>query len=462
MENKREGLTVAAPGFALCFGLVFACQVGCAQLAPWWERTNEVLVLLFIAGVGWWGAVSQAMRGKGSMVLVVLGALLLRGAGLSSWPDVSDDIHRYVWEGQLVLEGVSPYAFAPDSASLESLRAANPEVFDAMNNKGVSAAYPPVTQAACAMVVGLAKWLEVSPLFSLRVFFALCDLLVLWPLCVLLRRLAQPLSLCVLWAWSPLVVLEFSGSGHFDSLGILLLVSALAIFTSAGEGKKWLGVPVWSGAVLVKYLPLVALPFLLRKSGGPLSLRTPGGLPRALLGLGLIAFAFLPLHWMLGGFDGLFRGMGAYGLKWQSSGLIHPFVAELVEMGFERDGSWFDARRVARGLLGLCWLGVGFTVWRRKLDLVHSTGCLIAAFLLLSPTLHPWYVTWLVPFVALRPKRSWMWLMLAIPGYYEILTRWHSEGVWEQDLAMRAIVAVPFAMLWTLEFRRERPLRITP
>ena len=64
---------------------------------------------------------------------------------------------------------------------------------------------------------------------SLRGFFALTDLLVLLPLALLARRsgASRVAPALVAWGWSPLVVLEFAGAGHFDSLGILALLAAL-------------------------------------------------------------------------------------------------------------------------------------------------------------------------------------------------------------------------------------------
>ena len=39
---------------------------------------------------------------------------------LATEPTLSDDVHRYLWEGPLVTEGVSPYAFAIDDPAGEA------------------------------------------------------------------------------------------------------------------------------------------------------------------------------------------------------------------------------------------------------------------------------------------------------------------------------------------------------
>jgi hypothetical protein len=43
---------------------------------------------------------------------------------------------------------------------------------------------------------------------------------------------------------------------------------------------------------------------------------------------------------------------------------------------------------------------------------------LFLAFLLLSPVLNPWYAIWLVPFVAIKPARPALALLLVVPLSY--------------------------------------------
>ena len=70
-----------------------------------------------------------------------------------------------------------------------------------------------------------------------------------------------------------------------------------------------------------------------------------------------------------------------------------------------------------------------------------------AAFLVLTPTLHPWYLTWIVPFLALRQSRAWIWLAAVAPLLYWPLEGWRTEAVWHEPLWLWPLVAVPF---WAL------------
>jgi hypothetical protein len=429
--------------------LLFACFLGVlahalvlANFTPAWSHGDLVFPTWMVAGIAWCCALVLARQGKLALLPVVLGAVVLRGVTLISWPDLSDDIFRYVWEGELLTRGVSPFAFAPDHSSLEGLAQEMPEIHRQINHPGISAAYPPVTQAACALVMALQHHVEVGGVFMMRLFFTLCDLLVMWPLVALLRRAGKPLGMVVAWAWSPLVVTEFAGSGHFDSLGILLLLGSLALLCRSAGARSRMGHTLLAGAILVKYIPLLALPLAIRD-------RRP--VLRGLGVLALVALAFLPAFLLEGGSSGLFSALGNYGLNWQSSGIVHPHLAQWFDSQFAQDGSWTDARRLVRGSLGATWLLVAAWVWFRRMDPVAATGVLLGLFLVLSPTLHPWYVTWIVPFIALGRGRPWScpwtWLALTIPLTYVTLELWKREALWQQLPVVQAVIAIPVLLL---------------
>jgi hypothetical protein len=387
----------------------------------------------------------------------VLGvALALRVLLLGSSLGLSDDHWRYVWEGGLVLEGKSPYAWAPDAPELAAEREAWGEVYGRMNNTAVSAAYPPVTQAAAAGLTALAGGPTEADgaAWAMRLGFGLADLAVLAALALLLERRGLPRGRVLVWAWSPLVAWEFAGAGHFDSLGIALLLLGLLLLERprpgpgsadrAGPGALVLGAACLAAAFLVKLLPLLAFPFVVRRAGW-----RAGALLAGLLLLFTVALA-APVLLLEGGSQGLLAGLGEYGLRWESWNLGFGWFEHLFEGFGVRDGSWSDPRRLARlavaGLMAL-W---ALALWLRRAEPLLATGACLAAYLLLTPTLHPWYLTWLLALVAFLPTpfaRPWLWLAAATPLLYLPLVGWKSAGVWEQPPWSWPVVAAPFYLL---------------
>ena len=63
--------------------------------------------------------------------------------------------------------------------------------------------------------------------------------------------------------------------------------------------------------------------------------------------------------------------------------------------------------------------------------------------IILSPVLHPWYLTWLLPFAAWRDARPWQVLSVTLFAYFLFwnerlfLLPWHSE-MW-----LRGIIMIP-------------------
>ena len=66
----------------------------------------------------------------------------------------------------------------------------------------------------------------------------------------------------------------------------------------------------------------------------------------------------------------------------------------------------------ARGLMVGLWASVAVVVVRRGApDAFRAAACLVAALLLVLPTVHPWYLVVLLPLLALEPWWGWIALV---------------------------------------------------
>jgi hypothetical protein len=416
-------------------------------------------IACMIAGGGaWLVAVHLARRGAGDPRIVVAGAIAIRILAWSGDAGLSDDIYRCLWEGEIVVEGVSPYSTAPEDGSdrgptrASDLRRRHPDLWARVNHKEVRAAYPPLAQSVGAAVAAICRRFDAPPETAgvriLRAIFGVCDLLVLWPLAKLLRRARLPGSLGVVWAWCPLPAVEFAGSGHVDSLGILLLLAALAAGTKSGRDRTrsaddatrgLVPLALLCAGVLTKYLPVVALPWLLRGRKA---------ISKAVCIALFCAAGFAPLFFLQGTFHGLLSGLGEYAFRWESGSLVHRWIEPLFSRCFERDESWSDPRRLARASEAILWLCFAWAVIRRDRDALRGTGTLIGAWLVLSPTLHPWYLCWIIPFLPFGSptgaSRAWLWTILVAPLLYWPLEQWQRAGVWVEPAWLWPLVALPF------------------
>ena len=154
--------------------------------------------------------------------------------------------------------------------------------------------------------------------------------------------------------------------------------------------------------------------------------------------------ACLPFALLTGHAPGL-GGIREYAFRWESFSLLHRWIEPLLARRFEYDEAWSDPRRLAREL-GL-WLGLGLWAWWRRLELPRVAALLIGGFLVLTPTLHPWYLSWIVPFLALRPALAWSTLVAAAPLLYWPVRGWRTQGVWIEPVWLFPLLG---GLFWTL------------
>lgn len=352
-------------------------------------------------------------------------------------PSLSDDIYRYLWEGKLVAAGINPFVHAPSDPSLAHLQ--DSAVYPHINHNEYPAIYPPLNQFIFALST------IISPTISaMNMTFLLFDLLTIGLLTLILRERQLPLSRIIIYAWNPLVIMEFAGSGHLDSAGIFFLILALYLFT---KQRSWLPALALALSFLIKFIPLVFLPFLLIRRKA----------------LTLCIFCFTTVLLYLPFADAgkkLFESLLAYSEHW-------VFNASLYELILCSAVSPLQARGISALALLLLAIMLFFNYARRKGDeqkeSIYSVGFLVmGAFLLLTPTLHPWYLCWIVPFLVIFPNRAWIYFTGSVFLSYMILKGYVETGVWREHTAIKLVEYLPFYTLLLYDAARSYRARLSP
>lgn len=497
--------------------LAFVFLAGAAQLAafagiarlhrqwddvPWLLTWHAVALLAYAIGCGaTWAATGRgAPAARAAWLLVLAFAAASRLSLLVAPPWLSEDAYRHVWDGRLQAQGLNPYGYAPDDPSLAALRTSN---WERITFPGLRPPYPPLAEAAFAALWQLAGD---RPL-AFKAAAAALDWLVVVVLALLLRQLHLPAAWTIVYAWHPLPVVEFAGSGHFDPLMLLPLVLSIERLAA--------GRPLQSGALLGiatlgKLVPLWLAPVLMRvwstvhgsRAAGQ-ELAWEGNQARAVLrraaapaavALAVVALGVLPYA---GGGD-IFRALVDEARITDFNGGIFLLVRGLLlALGLSRA----DAGLIAKSTLALslAWLWVKSWCWtlvpaagNRRLSDVNwraarqerlvapaarprsgfwphdsvaagpaaavealSRGVrLLGVALLLSPVVHPWYLTWPLalacPLLAaggLRVGVPWLvWASLAPLAYlWFYQPNWGSAGAFVQFGCTAGLLLAPGA-----------------
>lgn len=359
---------------------------------------------------------------------------------------VSDDVNRYLWEGRVLAAGYSPYVHAPDSPELSAL--ANNDLWQPrVNHPEFTAVYPPLPLYLFRGLYELNRWLPgaytPTAIKWLMIFF---DLGTIAFLLALLRQRDRSPRWVILYAFNPVILYSFAGQAHFDVLQIFFCVGSLYFY---GE-RRWGWMFLFVGfAVLTKFIPIILLPFFLRRDNWRWGA----------IALAAIVLPYLPFLQT----DGLavFAGIRKFSGELAVNGAIHTLLRETL-------GSIETATLICRILLGSILL-LGYWHFhpergaRYRNDPVSGCFFALGAFLLFAPTLHFWYLSWIIPCLVLRPTASWMLLSLTIAGYFIANGFAHDDGVWRIPNWMYLVEWVPFYLLLLrdayLFFRR---VRFTP
>lgn len=369
-----------------------------------YERFDEWTPLrplsFFAMGIGMLGMVflAPAWRSRSREILLLFGLALVVRIALLPTP-ASDDIHRYLWEGKLVEQGVSPYSHRGDSDELAQYR---DKQWELMNNKDKLTAYPPGALLAFAVLDTVAY----SP-WSFKFGFVLADLMVVGILMAILSRRKRPLRHVVFYAFNPVTLVSFAGEAHFDVLMLVGLVTCGLLMDRKAWG--WAGVAL-AVATQMKIIAVLGLPFLLWKGRW----RAAGGF--LLTGAALCLPFWTSLSQLV---DGVYQ----FGAHRDFNGFPNLFG----------DAIGLTREQLHRPLQILFFVCVGWHwLYRRQRDDWHSYWLFISgSLLLLSPTIHFWYFTWIGVALVLAPSLFWVALTITQGVYFLVWKNYAETGAWD-------------------------------
>ncbi|RMF58601.1 MAG: hypothetical protein D6743_17500 [Calditrichaeota bacterium] len=252
----------------------------------------------------------------------------------------------------------------------------------------------------------------------------------------------------------------------FLLLSLLLLLSGRVLWSTVSLVLSFL-----TKFIAVLFLPVVAL---FKKEN------------RMLVGLSftvLVAALYLPYADV--GMR-LFKGLGAYADKWQFNSslfallftgvkavLPRSWVVRLMiePYGMSADAATLASRTtdlallVSKGVVALVFAGIFLTyVVRLKKDIVREGEVwvfrlgliLLGTFFLLTPTVYPWYLTWLVAFFAVAPSRAWVLLTGLVGLAYWVHIDFARTGRWEVPAFIKYLEYLPFFALLLFDDLRIR------
>ncbi len=375
--------------------------------------------------------------------LLIAGAILIRAAGLFAIPNLSDDLFRFIWDGNLRLQGVNPFLFTPrELISAGSDFRLDPRLFEQLNSPDYYTVYPPVMQG----IFLLSAWLGgASVLFNsliMKLILFAAEIGSILQIRWLLKKFGKPVSWVLIYALNPLILLEFAGNLHFEAVMIFFLLFGWRLMLQ----EKWIpAFLIFALAVNTKLIPLILLPYLIFS----LEWRKRVQLLMILGGTSLLLwFPFLSGK----GGEHLFSSLNLYFRSFEFNASIYYL---LRWVGFQVKG-YNIIQSLGPWLASASTVLIIGTSWRlRGAKLRHFPVVFMAsltALYFLSTTVHPWYITLMMAFV---PFTRWIYPLVWSYLIYLSYQAYRSLLVVEQPVILFIEYGLLFAFL-AFEWRRNR------
>ena len=313
---------------------------------------------------------------------------------LSIWnePTLSIDYYRFLWDGEITLQGINPFDYKPkellnhnfvqSSAYLKEIYTGIGEM-----SQGNYSCYPPVNQFYFIIASSFSDSIAINT-FILKLLIVLTELLGAIYLIKILKNLKIETSRIWLLFLNPLWIIECTGNTHFE--GVMLSFLFIALYYLLHK-RELVGSLFFAIAIQIKLIPLMILPFFYRFLGFWKSVLFYGLTILIVIGFGLIELNSenianfgdsLRLYFQVFEFNSFvlyyYVQLGIINTGWNMTKTYGPQLSSIAMML----------------IFTLSLYGDNFN-WKTLFKRI-TLG--FFAYLLLSSTLHPWYILPLLSF----------------------------------------------------------------
>ncbi len=398
--------------YALLLGLIVVANYFLPR--DWFLIWLPVYSLAFLAYLRFMQVAKVLEFSNLQLILWWIPVLLL----LIGLPQLSDDYYRFIWDGLCLNNGINPFQQTPEDL-LPMLRTKSDiadELYKGMNSKHYFSVYPPVLQGYfwfCNLIGGSSIYFNVL-MMKLGVFIGIA--LVLPAFARLLKFFEIPNGGMFLLLFNPLFLLEGIANLHFESLQIIPLILFFLMIT---QQRIWLAGIFLGLAVMVKLTPLLIVPFLFFQIGWKKFLLLSGVLAAVIV----IGFS---LFWVDDFLPNYFSSVQLYYQKFEFNGSIYTLVKQAAMYFIEYN----PIAKVGPALGSVFVIIITFfAVKHHKLKIekkyFYVLGLLFFVHLLLSTTVHPWYLITPLFFSVFFPMRVvvvWSFCIFLSYSFYSELS----------------------------------------
>ncbi len=303
---------------------------------------------------------------------------------LFAFPFLSDDVFRFIWDGRLWQQGINPFNHLP-THFLEAgneVNGLNISLFQQLNSPEYFTIYPPVNQ----LVFYVSTWLFPNSIwwsaFVMKCFLLASEIGTILLLPRVLKQYRVSTKNALIYILNPLIIIEVCGNLHFEGMMVFFLLLAVFLFQKRQINTSAIAFAL---SIASKLLPLIFLPFFINKIGFKKAFQY--GVIVAVS----LAFLYFPIlnETFINNFS---NSLNLYFQKFEFNASVYYFARWF---GYQKVG-WNMIAQIGPGLAILSFSTILFlAVFKTKKSDVLPAKWLwaIMVYLMLTTTVHPWYVS---------------------------------------------------------------------
>ena len=361
-----------------------------------------VLPILFVVSFGIYFYLIFFTQDKNEVNVLLWVSILFRLIFLFAIPILSTDYIRYIFDGQLILNGFNPYLFNPADILANSTPIPNDlfgDFFAPITNNEVYSTTFPIVHFVSVLS---ALFTNIHPLISiviLRIPIIVADFVLIKFLIKLLDKLNLSYSGLLIYALNPLVIIGLTGNISF--IGVMLCFFAIGLYFIIHN--KWINsIFFFALAATSSIFTFLLIPLVFKK------LQLAKSIAFVLIITAIFSLFWLPFY---------------HELFWEtfSTNVMNNFTGFTTNFGLKHviDSFTGEANIILPILFVVALISISISRASDWISILKGMMFCLTAFMLLNYTIEPYYFVLLVFFSALVHQYHYaiIWSLFAIINY---------------------------------------------
>ncbi|MFQ3238556.1 MAG: alpha-1,6-mannosyltransferase [Olleya marilimosa] len=408
------------------------------------DHTNLISIYIVLFGL----FIKIVNNNKNNFKLLIAIAIISRLIFLIAIPNLSQDFYRFIWDGRMILQGFNPYLYTPASfialGEYPISQAQQLVVGMQALNASHYSNYPPINQLLFTLANLFTSSSILGSVIGLRLIIIAADIGTLYFGAKLLQRLELSQYKIFWFILNPFIVIELTGNLHFE--GVMLFFLILSLYLLHKNKWQWSAV-IFALSISTKLVPLLFLPlfvkwFRVKEDHTKIDFKK---LIYFYIIIGVSTLVLFTPFFSMEFVNNYSKTVGLWFGDFEFNASIY-YIAR--EFGYLITG-YNQIAIIGKILPVIIFTSIWYIALTRQnqnfITLIKSMLIAFTVYLLLSTTVHPWYIaSILLLSIFTNYKYPLIWSFIIIISYLAYANADNTENLW--------IIGFEYLVVFTAQF----------